>query len=802
MSRPTHIEEALWLEDNKGRLTLTADWKLERMPQVHIGGRGGEVLELEHEGAEAFMQASGYASLAPGSLVFEISQEALKQLNEPWERLYLGCEFNGWGQATDLGPWELRPQGNAYRLELDNRQWNLDQQKTFKFFTDRGFWIPVPEQAPNKHWDEDGNSNYVYWPHKTGQHRFHFTLPNGMNPWALTLFWSHTDHGDWIPVCPGPALLNFHTSKRLGASVSSKTTTFRLFSPRATNVWVGWRPGAAQPWQWAQMRGAKDGTWSHSVSKSLVDYQYAYRVEGPKGDPYGHWDAQQLILDPYARACAHPAGPGIIVNPKRLEPAKHAFKTPDVEDLVIVEAHVRDLLGLNYGGANALGFEELTHVLKTRTNYLKALGVNAVEFQPLQEFDAPTHHDYHWGYMPTNAFCPASSLAKNPQKASQIEAMKALVAACHQAGLAVILDVVYNHVGEPNPFLFIDKYLYFRLEPNGKLQNASGCGNDLRCESPMVTQWIIESLKHWVQTYGVDGFRFDLAELLTVPVLKEIEKELRAVKPNVVLIAEPWSFRGHCAQELKTTSYASWNDGFREFIADYILGKGNQEGIRYFFAGSTDHLVENPYQSINYTQSHDDWTWIDRITQQAHNQGQTPTSVDRRRTHLMLALLMASLGTPMLASGQDMLHSKEGVHNTYQRGDLNALSLERLLTYTGTHAYTKNWISLRRSKIGKLLRLKKRPSPEYLQFFHPPHRSAFAVLINADHSYPEAKHRLLFALNPHEESLPIGLPELPEMTLLADAERVDTKGLSWPEPILHQGTFTLPPLSCFLYQLD
>ena len=263
--------------------------------------------------------------------------------------------------------------------------------------------------------------------------------------------------------------------------------------------------------------------------------------------------------------------------------------------------------------------------------------------------------------------------------------------------------MVYNHVGEPNHLLFIDKYYYFHLDEANDLVNWSGCGNDLRCDTPMGRRLIIDSLKHLVEVYDVDGFRFDLAELIGIEVLREIEEELKKVKPSIILIAEPWSFRGHIQDSLKETGYSSWNDGFREGMADYLHGKGNQDMIRYFLSGSpgTSRFAA---QTINYTESHDDHCWIDRITECADHNGISPTWLDQRRTCLMASILFSSLGIPMLAAGQDFMRSKQGVSNTYKRGDLNALDYNQRLLRSGVHDYFRSWISFRLSYAGSALR--------------------------------------------------------------------------------------------------
>jgi pullulanase/glycogen debranching enzyme len=304
--------------------------------------------------------------------------------------------------------------------------------------------------------------------------------------------------------------------------------------------------------------------------------------------------------------------------------------------------------------------------------------------------------------------------------------------------------------------MFIDKHYYFELGAEGDLSNWSGCGNDLRARSAMVRRLIIDSCRHLITTYGVDGFRFDLAELLGRGVLVEIERALKRVKSDVILIAEPWSFRGHIAGELASTGWASWNDGFRDFARDFVRGRASREAFEYFLQGSPGHFARWPAQTINYTESHDDLTWIDAITENDGGNGHDPTSDDRRRTHLMAALLFGAIGVPMLSAGQDFLRSKHGVSNTYQRGDLNALDYRRLIRYGGTHAYFAGWIAFRLSEPGRLLRHYSRAPAGFFQFFHAPDSPAVAVVYNAEGSPGEG--RLLLALNPGTADVVIPLP--------------------------------------------
>jgi pullulanase/glycogen debranching enzyme len=401
--------------------------------------------------------------------------------------------------------------------------------------------------------------------------------------------------------------------------------------------------------------------------------------------------------------------------------------------------------------------------------------------------------------MTNNFFAPESSYATDPARASGVRELQALVKAFHQRGMAVILDVVYNHVGEPAHLMLVDKLYYFEQDGAGNLANWSGCGNDLCASAAMAKRLIIDSCTHLLEAYGVDGFRFDLADLIGAPVLREVETALKRVKPDVILIAEPWSFRGHIAGELRDTGWASWNDGYRNFLRDFVRGSGTRENFEYCLKGSPWYYAKWPAQTVNYTESHDDRTWIDVITENPGNNGDHPTQNDRERTHLMAAVLFMSIGIPMIAAGQDFLRSKHGVNNTYLRGDLNALDYRRLYRFPATHAYFADWIAFRRSETGRLLRHYARASEGFFQFYWARDSIAAAVLYNADRS--QGPERLLFAVNPtpYDTTIPLG-DGLPAATWrqLANHENffgTHRHGVSQPvEPELF-----VPALGCGLW---
>ena len=306
---------------------------------------------------------------------------------------------------------------------------------------------------------------------------------------------------------------------------------------------------------------------------------------------------------------------------------------------------------------------------------------------------------------------------------------------------------------------------------------------------------------HLIEVYGVDGFRFDLAEIIGVNVLREIETAVKQVKPDVILIAEPWSFRGHIAAALRPTGYASWNDGYRNFLRDYVHGAGAADKLEYYLKGSPWHFAYWPAQTVNYTESHDDRTWLDQITENRDFNGYHPTANDRRRTHLMAAVLFASVGIPLIAAGQDFLRSKYGVSNSYQRGDLNALDYHRLASFPATHAYFADWIAFRRSARGSLLRQWSRPSEGFFKCFARAGWPGLIAIYNADGS--QGGTRLLFAVNPHLEdtTIPIGEYGDWDWELIADHECFYHEGGHPPGETVTPELF-IPGLGCSLWRTE
>ncbi len=815
MSEPAHRLVRAWLESlTTGVIELDRDWRGSRPPQFTFGDQCPAPAGLAMDSGLMAAISYRYFVDAAGDFVFALTPEHGSVIDPERDTVYVAGDFNGWQAAVGREEWRLRPgvlDGEKVLLWTGAAAALLNPpDQRFKFVTGEHQWLGVPDDAPNVAGDGAGNFNRAIDPRRTGRHLWRFTLSQPLDlAESNSVAWANRPGTEAIPISPRSFFYDLKSDLPLGAIVRGDETIFRLFAPRARSVTLFFCAelvGRAQAQSQGLARRADDdgkaGVWEVALGRNLHGWLYWYVVDGVR-EGAGRFDPTVPVLDPYALAVVHHDGPGIVLERAWVGEGDRAFRTPAWHDLVIVEAHVRDL------SANApvkatpeerRGFTGLRKWVESPEFYLHHLGVNCVELQPVQEFDDLAAEDYHWGYMTNNWFAPESSYALTPTRASGVREFQDLVRAFHRRGMAVILDVVYNHVGVPAHLLFVDRLYYFEQDSTGNLSNWSGCGNDLRARSAMAKRLIVDSCIHLIEAYGIDGFRFDLAELIGADVLREIEVALKRVKADVVLIAEPWSFRGHIAGALRDTGWTSWNDGYRDFVRDYVRGGGTAERLEYFMRGSPWYFAKWPAQTVNYTESHDDRCWLDVITENPGNNGSTPTPNDRRRTHLMAAVLFMSLGIPMLAAGQDFLRSKQGVNNTYLRGDLNALDYRRLYRHLSTHTYFADWIAFRRSELGRLLRHYTRPGEGFFQFIRSDSSPALAVVYNADRSV--GRSRLLFAINATlgDVTLVLGdeIPASGAWRQLADQERFYSDSghvaLTPVEPAL-----LLPALGCGLW---
>ncbi|MFW5883677.1 MAG: alpha-amylase family glycosyl hydrolase, partial [Verrucomicrobiota bacterium] len=514
------IQEAYWRNPVLGSIVLTTDWRdQERDPPLFFGPEPRPFERLERARLLDFGNMAGYF-MSRGRVVFVLTAGHHHMVDLREGEVYVSGDFNDWsGQGKS--EWKLKPTriGNerALALRVPLRRLRKHDGALFKFVTSGGDWLEVSRGAPNRDTSRNGVVNYRLSLHQTGRHVFEFTPPRAYQPKGdETILWLEDNWKESHRLPPAEGFHSMTSELPMGVAVEGKQTTFRLFAPRANKVTAVYFSEADESDAQRLELSRNDGAaWEGKVARNLDGCFYYYQVEGENVDASTQFEPGQRILDPYALAAVSNYGPGIILSQESLPHPDVQFQPPAWQDLVMVEVHVRDLVEhapIDKSDGGPMGFRHLERWVRHRASYLRSLGVNAVELQPVQEFDNRSREEYHWGYMPVNWFAPESSFGSDPQAAKQVAEFADLVQAFHDEGVSVILDVVYNHVGEPNHLLFIDKLYYFETDSYHNLMNWSGCGNDFRADTPMGRRMIIDSLIHLVKTYDVDGFRFDLAE--------------------------------------------------------------------------------------------------------------------------------------------------------------------------------------------------------------------------------------------------------------------------------------------------
>jgi len=505
----------------------------------------------------------------------------------------------------------------------------------------------------------------------------------------------------------------------LGATYTAVATTFRVFAPMASKVQVViYDQATGDKGLTAHgMRATGRGIWEEKVAGDLDGKFYMYRLDGEERD----------ILDIYCVNAVNSGQRARITNLSKTSPpnwdtAKAGPPLASPVDMVVYEMHVRDFTvapnsGVQHKG-QYLGFAESgTHLpddpaIKTGLDNLVELGVTHVQLMPVQDFDNDeASTNYNWGYVTYDYNSPEGWYATNIDNDSRIREFKQLVAALHACGIGVIMDVVYNHTAGNAPFNSLVSHYYYRFLPDGSFSNGSGCGNDFRSEAPMGRKYIVDSLKYWVQEYGIDGFRFDLMALIDLDTMKDVERELRAIKPNIVLYGEPWGGGGKQApvkptnkQTIHGTHIGAFNDTIRNALIGSPFDKNHggfiQEGsdidaVEHGIEGSWRDWAPTPAQAINYLSCHDNYVVWDKLILSK------PNAKDAELKDMMklgYLLLFTSQGVPFLHGGEEFARTKFGNDNSYNAPDrINQIDWSLKKKNYDLFTYTRDLITLRKA---------------------------------------------------------------------------------------------------------
>ena len=572
---------------------------------------------------------------------------------------------------------------------------------------------------------------------------------------------------------PDHLLDSYYSDKTLGCSWDEQSTTFRLFTPRASRVTLTLYPAPeAKAGERHELLRDEDGVWEITLPGHYFGSAYTYQVDGP-GGATEQFDYEKPICDPYARAVVTAneylhRGRTLILDSSRYDWEGDRPLGLPLQEMIIYECHVRDLTAHPSSGCPAHLAGSYKGVIQPGLtggiDYIKELGVNAIELLPVHEFgniELPFNQDAggtrntwnpysrnHWGYMTSFFFAPeayyASGATMNPgamtgAEGRQVEELKDLVKAFHKAGIAVILDVVYNHVSQydQNCFKLADKKYYFRLDANQHYIATSGCGNDFKTERPMAQRLILDSVRHWMEEYHIDGFRFDLAAMIDWDTVDLITLEARKINPDVVLIAEPWGGGKYDPAGFSQHGWAAWNDQFRNgikgqnpengqsYIFGRYLGDLDREAVKRYIRGTLaaeGGLFRQSSHAVNYLGSHDDHAYGDfvRIGSGAVRPDQVISDPMANARLTTEELKISKLGALILFTSQGAVMMEEGHEFARSKVIARSEAPDTMIGRIDHNSYNKdnetNWLDYRHAALNQelvdyykgLIRLRKR----------------------------------------------------------------------------------------------
>ncbi len=500
--------------------------------------------------------------------------------------------------------------------------------------------------------------------------------------------------------------------------------------------------------------------WHICVDHLPKESVYGWHLEKKKGKAYrNYFETKKILLDPFAKSVisSNTWGQDKPYAPKGAVIAENAFDWEDdkplnlkLNEIVLYEMHVRGFTRsptsqTSHPGTFLAIIEKIPHLLD--------LGINAVKLMPLQEFNEMEYerfnpltgqrlHNY-WGYSTVNFFSPMNRYASKEGFCQALTEFKTLVKALHKNGIEVILDVVFNHTAEGNEqgplysFKGIDTGLYYLTDSQHHLLNFTGCGNTVNCNHPVVRELIRDCLKYWVTEMHVDGFRFDLAAVMTrgvngeplndPPLIQEISHD--PILEKTKLIAEPWDMNSYQLGNFYPNSprWQEWNDKYRDSVRRFVKGDRNEKKeFAKRLSGSEDIFWQkgSPLSSINFLVAHDGFTLRDLVSYNLKNnianaendrdgnsnnvswncgaEGETKDHAivylrekQRRNFHL---ILMLSQGVPMLMMGDEYGHTRLGNNNPWcQDNELNWFLWDKLKPNKAFYRFYKGLIYFRKT---------------------------------------------------------------------------------------------------------
>lgn len=526
--------------------------------------------------------------------------------------------------------------------------------------------------------------------------------------------------------------------------VDASGTHFRLWSPEASaaelNLYNDGHTG--RPYEILPMTfDAATGTWSASVPEQLYGKFYTFRI---KKD--GRWLAETPGV--WAKAVGVNGMRAAVVDLDSTDPEgwwkDRGPKVDNFSDVIVYEMHHRDMsMHPSSGIANKGKFLALTEhgtlspdSLATGIDHLKELGITHVHILPSYDYNSVDEmnlqdNTYNWGYDPLNYNVPEGSYSTNPSDPSaRIREMKQMVKALHDAGIGVIMDVVYNHTAgnDDSNFELTAPGYYHRHWNDGTYSDASGCGNETASDRRQMRDYIVNSVKYWADEFHIDGFRFDLMAIHDIDTMNEVAAELKKINPSIFVYGEGWTAgdsplpaerRALKENVSGMKDIAVFSDDLRDAVKGhytdasdrgFATGKpGLEETVKIGIVAATAHpqidytkganskfaYAKSPEMIVNYVSCHDDLTLTDKLRKSMEGE---PEENMLAAAKLAQTIVFTSQGTPFMFAGEEIFRDKQGVHNSYKSPDsVNAIDWGNKSRYADLFDYYRNLIALRKA---------------------------------------------------------------------------------------------------------
>ena len=474
----------------------------------------------------------------------------------------------------------------------------------------------------------------------------------------------------------------YYDGKDLGVTYTKTNTTFKLWAPTAYKVSVEVEKDGI--YKTYEMTRTEKGVYEKNVEENLYLASYVFYVEVN--------GKVNKLLDPYGKGCTPNSKRSVIVDPTLVKMEKYPLtEMQSYCDAIIYEASIRDFSGR--GTISSFIQKGKNSIL----SYIKNLGVTHVQFLPLMDFKTVDDLDilrfYNWGYDAYQWMCFEKSYCcdiKNPQQS--LTDMANLVNACHEHGLRVNLDVVFNHVYdvEESPLQLSCPYYYFQYSKENGYSEATGCGNDVDSTRKMCRKIIVDSCTYLTETFDIDGLRFDLMGILDIETLNTLTKECQKIKPDFMVYGEGWNMNSYLKEGKRAAQVnakdmplvAHFSDRFRDVMKGgtgrdqvedrgYLLGETSKIYKAMNVLGASTQEIgdtiqyEHPVNVINFVECHDNMTCWDKI-----NVAIKGSNANKKAAHMLcLASVLLAQGIPFIHGGQEFARSKNGLPNTYNAPD-------------------------------------------------------------------------------------------------------------------------------------